>query len=67
MTQPVSSNDLNLVEIFIGDEKYIAGILLTLANIIGFVSHFRKRRVHYVQIYSLLALVIVTGALLARL
>lgn len=50
----------SIIDLFRGDDKYIAGLLITLANLIGFISHFRKAKYNkYVAYMILLVLILV--------
>lgn len=60
-------NTPRISELFSGNDKYISGLLIILANVIGFVSHFNKSRYSPITTYGTLFFVIVLGSLLARL
>ena len=62
-------NDINdiIKNLFTGDDKYITGLLIILANVIGFVAHFKKINYKPVVYYGILAMVILLGSLLAHL
>jgi hydrogenase/urease accessory protein HupE len=64
-----SNNNINdiIKNLFTGDDKYITGLLIILANVIGFVAHFKKINYKPVVYYGILAMVILLGSLLAHL
>lgn len=65
----MNSNDVTDVfkGIFTGEDKYIAGLLVILANVVGFVTHFKKFDHSPVVTYGILTLIILIGSLLAHL
>jgi hypothetical protein len=60
------SNNPGFRGLFSGNDKYISGLLIIIANVIGFVSHFRKAKYSVFQTYSMLIVVIVIGSFLAK-
>lgn len=61
-----SSNNPGFMDLFTGNDKYISGLLIILANVIGFVTHFKKAKYNAYQTYSILVIVILIGSLLAK-
>jgi hypothetical protein len=55
----------SIVDLFRGDDKYIAGLLITLANLIGFINHFRKARYNKYVTYMILLVLILVATLVA--
>ena len=64
----MDSNNTNDVfkNLFSGEGNYLTGILIILANIIGFVTHFKKSNTPMFT-YGLLVLLILIGSFLAHL
>jgi hypothetical protein len=60
-------NTPRVTDLLSGNDKYISGLLIILANVIGFVSHFNKTNFSPITTYSILFVVIVLGSILARL
>ena len=56
----------SFIDLFTGNDKYISGLLIILANVIGFMNHFRKANYTVYQTYSILIILIIIGSLLAR-
>lgn len=61
-----NSNDV-FKNLFSGEGNYLTGILIILANIIGFVTHFKKSNHTPVFTYGLLVVLILIGSFLAYL
>lgn len=61
-----SGNSPGFFDLFTGNDKYISGLLIIVANIIGFLTHFKKANYNDFQTYSILAFVILIGSLLAK-
>lgn len=62
----VSNNTPGFMDLITGNDKYIAGLLIIVANVIGFVSHFKKAKYSTLQTYSILFLMIIIGSFLAK-
>jgi len=61
-----SNNDV-IKDLLSGENSYLTGLLIILANVIGFVTHFKKLN-HTPQFtYGLLAIMIVLGSILSYL
>jgi len=61
-----AANNPGIMNLFTGNDKYISGLLIILANVIGFVTHFKKAQYNVYQTYSILVIVIIIGSLLAK-
>lgn len=61
-----TANNPGFMDLFTGNDKYISGLLIILANVIGFVTHFKKAKYNTYQTYSILIIVIIIGSLLAK-
>lgn len=61
-----TANNPGFVDLFTGNDKYISGLLIILANVIGFVTHFKKAKYNTFQTYSILVVVIFIGSFLAK-
>lgn len=55
------------MDLFTGNDKYISGLLVILANVVGFVSHFKKYNYSTTTTYTILFVMIALGSLLAHL
>ena len=66
MSNNISNNNRGFVDLFVGDDKYVAGLLIIIANVVGFLIHFRKARYSEVQAYTILIVVIIIASLLAK-
>ncbi len=71
MTSPTSNavsmmntSAKSIMDLFRGDDKYIAGFLLTLANLIGFLTYFRKAKYNKRTTYFVLLLIIIIATIL---
>lgn len=60
------SNTPRFLDLLMGDDKYISGLLIIVANVIGFLNHFKKAKYNVVQTYTILVIVILIGSLLAK-
>lgn len=54
----------SIVDLFRGDDKYIAGLLIMLANLIGFVNHFKKAKYNKYVTYTILLILVFVATLL---
>jgi hypothetical protein len=63
----MNNTNNNISDLFWGEDKYISGLLIILANVIGFMTHFKKANFSYVRTYAILFAVVVLGSLLAHL
>lgn len=63
----MNNNNNNISDLFLGEDKYISGLLIILANVIGFMTHFKKANFSYARTYAILFAVIVLGSILAHL
>ena len=61
-----AANNPGFMDLFSGNDKYISGFLIILANVIGFLTHFKKAKYNMVQTYSILVIVIIIGSLFAK-
>lgn len=61
-----AANNPGFMDLFTGNDKYISGLLIILANVIGFVTHFKKAKYNTYQTYSILVIVIMIGSFLAK-
>lgn len=53
----------SIIDLFRGDDKYIAGLLITLANLMGFINHFRKANYNKYLVYVVLFILILIATI----
>lgn len=58
-------NTPSIIDLFIGDDKYISGLLIALANLVGFISHFKKAKYNKYTTYITLFVLIVLATVLS--
>jgi hypothetical protein len=64
----MNANDNNIFShLFLGQDKYIAGLLIILASVINYVTHFKKANFSPVVTYGILLAIVIMGSVLAHL
>lgn len=59
-----NTNGPSIIDLFRGDDKYIAGLLITLANLMGFINHFRKANYNKYMTYLILVVLIIIATIM---
>lgn len=52
--------------LFTGKDKYVAGLLIMLASVVNFITHFNKAQYHPMTTYAVLVAIVIMGSVIAR-